>query len=263
MIGARAIVLLGQLSWLRRAVQAWVNRYAEGSVVPIRYGHASGLSWRRHHRYVNGYWIGHYEWPLQDAFHRELSRGQTFFDIGANAGFFTLLAARLVGEKGLCVAFDPSPDNCTSIREQIALNPLCSCSVVNEAIWNFDGTAPFDFVAAGSSVAHIETTGHPEKLPTVDVTTIDRACARFGKPDLIKLDIEGAEAQALAGAKHTLECLRPTWVIELHGDNCEAVVRDILQQAFYAFFNLSGLPLSTTQSLPRHFIARPCETPDP
>lgn len=70
-------------------------------------GHAAGYLWKRHHRYVNGYWIGQYELPIQEALVRSLGPGMVFFDIGANAGFFTFVGAKRVGSIGRVVAFDP------------------------------------------------------------------------------------------------------------------------------------------------------------
>src|SRR5262249_30228384 len=153
-----------------------------------------------HHRYVNGYWIGHYEFSIQEALKRELKLGHTFYDVGANAGFFTLVAAGLVGSQGKCVAFDPSPDNYTSITEQIQLNALNHCTVVKQAIADFTGRAKFFFAMPGSAQGHLGESRNGEQHVEVEVTTFDEACGRFGKPDFIKMDIEGAEVKALQGA---------------------------------------------------------------
>ena len=64
------------------------------------------------------------ERPLQAALQRELRPGATFFDIGANVGFVTLIAARLVGPSGRVVAFEPVPENVAAIRENLALNGI-------------------------------------------------------------------------------------------------------------------------------------------
>ena len=53
---------------------------------------------------------------------------------------------------------------------------------------------------------------------------------RFRRPDFIKMDIEGADADALAGAERVLKEARPTWLIELHGPDCERGVRRILRR---------------------------------
>jgi FkbM family methyltransferase len=73
----------------------------------------------------------------------------------ANAGFFTLVAARLVGPHGKCVAFDPSPDNHVSITEQIQLNTLSHCTPVKHAIGDYAGKSKFSFAAPGSAQAHL------------------------------------------------------------------------------------------------------------
>jgi FkbM family methyltransferase len=253
----RIITSIGRIPWLGRALRWYARQYPENSVIKIKHGHAAGLLWRRHHRYVNGYWIGHYELPIQEALKRELKPGHTFFDIGANAGFFTLVAARLVGASGRCIAFEPSRDNCASIREQIAVNSLCHCSVVSEAISDMVGSAFFSFAANGSATAHLGETKKGERRLPVKVTTLDGVCARFGKPDFIKMDIEGAEIPALKCASHALRNLRPGWLIELHGSECEREVKVLLREARYAFFDLQGVALNPSRILPNHFIARP------
>jgi FkbM family methyltransferase len=257
MITPRIITTIGRVPWLGRALRWYARQYPENSVVKIRHGHAAGFLWRRHHRYVNGYWIGQYELPIQEALKRELKPGHTFFDVGANAGFFILVAARLVGMSGRCVAFEPLPENDASIYEQIELNSLCPCSVVGEAISDRVGSAFFSFPSTGSSVAHLGESRKGEQRLPVKVTTVDGACARFGKPDFIKMDIEGAEARALKGASHTLRNLRPGWLIELHNSECEREVKALLQEARYAFFDLQGIALNPSRILPNHFVARP------
>jgi FkbM family methyltransferase len=257
MITTRIITSIGRVPWLSRAIRWYASQYPENSVVKIRHGHAAGLLWRRHHRYVNGYWIGHYELPIQEALKRELKPGHTFFDIGANAGFFILVAARLVGMGGRCVAFEPLPENDASIHEQIELNSLCPCLVVNEAISDVVGSAFFSFAMTGLAASHLGKSRKGERQLPVKVTTLDGACARFGRPDFIKMDIEGAEAQALKCASHTLRSLRPGWLIELHNSECEREVKALLQEARYAFFDLQGVALNPSRILPNHFIARP------
>ena len=150
LITPQFIASIGRIPWLGRATRWYASQYPENSVIKIRHGHAAGFFWRRHHRYVHGYWIGHYELPIQEALKRELKPGHTFFDLGAHAGFFTLVAAQLVGTNGYCVAFEPAPENCASIHEQIELNSLCPCLVVNEAISDRVGSTFFSFSFAGS-----------------------------------------------------------------------------------------------------------------
>lgn len=253
----KLIESVGRIPLLSHGLRWCANRYPEDSVVRIKTGSAAGLFWKRHHRYVNGYWIGHYELPIQEALGREVGRGDTFFDIGANAGFFTLVAANLVGPSGRCVAFEPAADNCASIREQLELNSLDHAALVPEAISNCEGTATFAFAAPGSPMGHLGQGGLHERQIEVKTTTVDAACARFGKPDFIKMDIEGAEISAFAAAQQTLTEFRPRWLIELHGPDCEREVRGRLSAANYSFFHIAGDPVPAGTPLPNHFLARP------
>lgn len=255
---AELITFAGRVPFLRSLLRMVARQYAEGSVVEIKQGLAAGLRWKRHHRYVNGYWIGHYELPIQEALRRELTPGQTFFDVGANAGFFTLVAARLVGDQGKCVAFDPLPGNIESIREQVELNALSQCVVVADAVSACAGRATFSFASDGDSQGHLGASRRPgEQAIEVKVTTLDLAMARHGAPHYVKLDVEGAEAQVLKGAARVLSVARPGWLIELHGPECARVVKEILSAHGYAFFDLNGRELPTEPELPHHFLAKP------
>ncbi|HYV25959.1 MAG TPA: FkbM family methyltransferase [Candidatus Eisenbacteria bacterium] len=253
--------MVGRLPLISSCLRWCANQYAEGSIVKISQGHAAGFLWKRHHRYVNGYWIGHYEFPIQEALQRELKPGNTFYDVGANAGFFTLVAARLVGQQGKCIAFDPSPDNHASISEQIQLNGLSNCTAVMEAVAEKSGIAKFSFSSPGSSQGHLGESAKGEQQLEVDVTTLDVASERSGKPDFIKLDIEGGEAAALRGAARILRDIRPGWLIELHGAPCEQEVKKLLVAAGYCFCDLSGISIHPNQILPNHFVARPAKAP--
>src|SRR2546422_9879100 len=103
---AKLIELLRWMPLVGAALRWYARRFSEGSVVTILSGYARGMKWRRHHRYVNGYWLGQYELSVQAALARELKPGAVFFDVGANAGFFTMIAASKIGPMGKCVAFD-------------------------------------------------------------------------------------------------------------------------------------------------------------
>jgi FkbM family methyltransferase len=255
---AALITFAGRVPLLGVVLRIVARGYPEGSVVKIKLGVASGFRWKRYHRYVNGYWIGHYEMPIQDVLRRELLAGQTFYDVGANAGFFTLVAARLVGAQGRCVAFDPLLGNIKTIREQVELNSLSHCVVVPEALGEHEGKASFFFLSAGVSQGHLGTNYHPgEQAIEVQVTTLDLAMSRYGAPHFVKMDVEGAEAQVLKGATKMLGTARPKWLIELHGTECEREVKRILAAHGYRFFDLNGQELPVESLLPHHFLAKP------
>jgi FkbM family methyltransferase len=258
---AKVVDMIGRVPVLGSTLRMIARRYPEGSVVDVRMGLAAGLKWRRHHRYVNGYWIGQYELDIQNALKRELKPGAIAYDVGANAGFFTLIAARLVGPTGKVVAFDPAPENCESVREQAELNGFTPyVAAVQKAVGGAVGNATFSFAASGSPMGHLGDGGtQGERSVEVELTTLDAAAEVFGQPNFIKMDVEGAEGDALAGARRLLNAgpARPTWLIELHGPQCEADVKRQLSAAGYRFFELDGRPVADGAGLPHHVIVRP------
>jgi FkbM family methyltransferase len=252
----KLLQVAGRIPGLSSTLRWWAGRYDEGSVARIRSGLAAGYLWKRHHRYVNGYWLGHYELPIQEVLRRELRGGDRFYDVGANAGFFTLVAARLVGSDGSCVAFDPAPDNVRSVREQIELNALAQCTVVQQAVGGAPGRASFSFAYAGAATGHIGTTRDGEQSLEVEVTTLDDALERYGPPRFVKMDIEGAEIEALHGARRMLSEVRPTWLIELHGPECERAVLRVLGEHGYRLMGIDSNPVVATAPPPKHVLAK-------
>jgi FkbM family methyltransferase len=237
------------------------NRYPEGSVTTIPAGYAQGMRWRRSHAYVNGFWLGQHELDVQAAIARLLGPGDGFVDLGANAGFFLLVAARRVGPAGWCVGVDPDPFNCDSIRAQIELNGLAgSCQALQVAAAEAPGTLRFAAGAPGDSTGHLADAAETgAAVIDVPATTLDEICAtRPGRLALVKVDVEGAEARVLAGAKRVLADRRPAWLMDVHspalGESCRAT----LTQAGYRFTDLAGTPLpDAAAGLPYHSIALP------
>ena len=252
---AAVVNALGRVPLLREALRRSAHAYREGSVVKLRVGHGAGLSWCRHHRYVNGYWLGNYELPVQEALHRLLRRDDVFYDVGANAGFFTLLASRFVGPRGRVYAFEPVPDSIGSIRDQIRVNSLANVTVVEKAVDRVAGSAAFSYDPAVNAVAHLGGPASGERQLVVETTTLDDFAAAAGFPHALKLDVEGAEVSVLEGAARVLES-RPRWLIELHGLEQGRGVVDILRKHDYTFETLSGSNAAAPEREP-HLVAIP------
>jgi FkbM family methyltransferase len=253
---ARIIRAVGRVPGVARALRWVANRYAEGSVVTIPTGYAQGMRWRRSHAYVNGFWVGQHELDVQAAIARILSPGDGFIDLGANAGFFTLVGAKRVGPGGWCVAVDPDPFNCESIRAQAEVNALKNCAVLQQAVAEQAGRLRFKIAAPGDSTGHLA--GDAEAGATeVEANTLDAICETHGRPALVKVDVEGAEVRVLQGARRTIHDLRPAWLLEMHGDDLSRECRRILSAANYRFTTLAGEPLPESDHLPYHSVAVP------
>lgn len=180
-------------------------------------------------RFMNSYQPqyrdGTYEPFIAESIERALKLGDTFYDVGANAGYFSLIAAQKVGPKGCVVAFEPHPITAETIRKQFLLNELQNCTVVEAAVSSRKGTARLSddlysvmqfLVDAGSDYTSNLSSKRYLEVPTVALSDFART---FGKPpDVIKIDIEGAEILALQGAREILEKAAPTLLVELHSD---------------------------------------------
>ena len=85
-------------------------------VLPILQGRLRGKKWVIGSG-VFGYWLGTYEFEKQKLFTKTVKKGDIVFDVGAQAGFYSLLAAELIGEKGKVFAFEPMPDNISYLKK--------------------------------------------------------------------------------------------------------------------------------------------------
>lgn len=178
----------------------------------------------------HGIWLGSYERPVQHALKAGLEVGGVFFDIGANAGFYTLLAARLVGSTGKVFAFEPLPENVDLLKKHVALNALGNVDVHATAITDTSGRARF---ARSSSrfTSHLQGGGEFEVSTEVLDTLVDSGA--IPPPTLIKMDIEGGEARALAGARRTLMNCGPALILATHGETILAECWRLLEECGY------------------------------
>lgn len=126
--------------------------------------------------------------------------GMTVVDIGANIGYYSLLASRLVGELGKVYAFEPFGDTCDILARSIAVNGMQNVSLVRKAVTNEIGYARLYFGKYTPACNNLNGKGD---FITVSCTTLDSEL-RSGKIDLIKMDIEGAEVKALVGMQRII-----------------------------------------------------------
>ncbi|MEJ7797007.1 MAG: FkbM family methyltransferase [Solirubrobacteraceae bacterium] len=201
---------------------------------------------------------GTLEPPVQEALRRLLSPGDVFYDIGANVGFFTLLGARLVGPSGRVVAFEPLPWCARAVARNIQLNGFEHAQIRAEAVADADGSARL-LVVGEASWSHLESTGrHADVRAEIDVAVVALdtlvAAGAIPPPDVLKIDVEGAELQAIEGARETIARHRPAIVCELHDSN-EAFVA-LMDELGYVTTNLDG-PAAVAGAGPVHALAQP------
>jgi FkbM family methyltransferase len=201
---------------LRRVIHA----VPSGWPIPILQGPLRGARWYTGAQ-TAGCWLGTYELDVQQLFTGIIRPGDVVYDVGAHAGFFSLLFSRLVGPHGRVYAFEPHPENVALLRRTLALNSADVVTVIPAAVADRDGTMRF---SGRDSNGHLAADGDRD----VRAVTLDGMWTRgaIDPPRVVKFDVEGAEWGALCGMRRLLEEARPQLVIEFHGARVDGVDMD-------------------------------------
>jgi FkbM family methyltransferase len=145
---------------------------------------------------------------VRDALAQHLHAGGVFVDAGANIGAFTVFGARRVGPKGKVVAFEMMPDTAVQLRRHLELNRLGPLRVIEAALSDSAGgevVAQMPEGLAGKASIMLDRPGGTAQLARrVRTVTLDHELAGLDRIDVMKMDIEGAEALALAGGRAVL-----------------------------------------------------------
>lgn len=145
---------------------------------------------------------GEFEPVQTKLFLESLKSGDTVFDIGANVGYYTVLASKKVGNKGKVYAFEPDPANLRLLRKNIELNKCSNVQVVESAVDERNDTAvlTLDEANPGENSLSRQKAGREILVKTITLDTFIRK-EKIIKVDAIKVDIEGAEIGALMGGR--------------------------------------------------------------
>ena len=181
--------------------------------------------------------LGRWEPDAQRLYVCIVGSGEVVWDLGANTGIHTLLFSRLAGDSGAVVAFEPLQVNVREIERTCALNSARNVSVVDKAVSDRSGFAIFHtgrHDKQGSLVGIGSENGHRIE---VDCITLDQALHTRRAPDFLKIDIEGAESQALAGFNPE-PCRYPSFAIDLHTPAEDVAVGRWMERHGYRMFRL-------------------------
>jgi FkbM family methyltransferase len=232
--GLRRVPVLGScLQWIGRRVVpqdslTWVK---------VRRGIAEGLWLRLNPRTGRDVMEGGGEPEVQEVLRKRVTPGMTFYDVGANIGFFSLAAARLVGPAGRVVAFEADPEIAARLREHAERNGFTWLVVEEKAAWSKSGPVSFARCDPATSpdrgLGSVVTFSNGAAI-TVEGVSLDDCTERLGLPDFIKCDVEGAEVEVFRGAKQLLAENRPTIVCEIHSEDNRRVLVKELSRAGYA-----------------------------
>ena len=218
--------------------------YPYGRVRRVLRGPARGL------RFVVAPGIGStYAWGTRAAAPRHFAEwirpGMTVYDVGANKGQMALVFASLVGPTGRVVSLEPAPDEYASLVRNLALNELPQVRAVQAAAAESAGSLTFTYSPARPTqgkLQDVETTYANPGARTFRVMAmaLDQIAIDEPPPDVIKIDVEGAAAAVLRGAREILDRARPRIYVELHGPEEQAGLRDELLSRGYTLQTLAG-----------------------
>ncbi len=163
---------------------------------------------------THGCWLGSYEYEKQRNFAESITCGSVVYDVGAHVGFYTLLAAELVGPLGRVFSFEPLPRNIRYLWKHIALNNCTNIEVIECAVAETSGLVQFE-KGPNSYMGCVSDRG---RFPVQAVSLDDLyGQGKIPKVDVIKMDIEGNELHALIGARVLLREYHPRIFLATHG----------------------------------------------
>jgi FkbM family methyltransferase len=201
----------------------------------VNAGPAAGLKFEIALPLDKAIWSGTYERAFAQALARTVEPGDVCYDIGGYRGYMSGVMAAAGASKVL--VFEPLPANQQALRRLCGLNPQLPIELVSIAVGNLDGTIQLKAMADSSMAKLANSTFQPEARSVAEIEvrieTIDSLVEqkRIPPPDVIKIDVEGAELEVLKGATDTLRTWHPSVLLEAHSaaleDSCTRLLCDL------------------------------------
>ena len=204
---------LYKIPFLARLIRSSLNEAVPAGIVevPIAGGALEGMRMALDLHAEKDYWLGTYEPDLQAAARRCMKPNMVIYDVGANIGYISLMAARLVGNKGKVFSFEALPANIARLSQNVALNTLqAQIKVIHAAVVEKSGEVTFLTHASGAMGKAAGSAGREAQYTQsikVEGLALDAFVYEQGNPApaVIKMDIEGGEGLALSGMPRLLK----------------------------------------------------------
>ncbi len=194
------------------------------------------------------YYTGELDRKLTWICSRLIRPGDTVLDIGANIGMVTILLARLTGEEGRVHAFEPNPRLIRLLRQVIDRNHLTNVKLHPIALGPESATLELRIPKLNSGAASLVRNRGMSDCEVVRVA-VEQLSAVAAREDiqsvrLIKIDVEGYEAEVLRGADELFQRARPEAILfelndDIDGPLCEVPVIKTLMEHDYGFLAIS------------------------
>jgi FkbM family methyltransferase len=236
---------ISRQTFLGQLLRAPLSLIPKRAVLPILQGPLRGKLWAVGSA-THGCWLGSYEFAKQRLFSKTLRPGDIVFDVGANVGFYSLLAAVRVGASGRVYAFEPLPRNLDCLRRNLTLNQIANVDIVEAAVAAEPGVVTFD-TGAHPSLGRIDPAGSLSVRSVMLDGLVSSAALPI--PTVIKMDIEGGEVAALEGARNTLTLHHPRIFLATHGTRAHEACCSLLESVGYELRSLDHRSVAETDEL--------------
>ena len=231
----------------------WNNLRRSFKTIKIKNGQAIGITLKIPHPLKSFYRamsVGNYEpYIINSMLEKTALDSKVIWDVGAHIGYHTLVFSKYSGIDGKILAFEPNPKNRELLNENLKLNPELGRRVKIEGIALSDKIGKTTMrverneLKTSSSGGYIKDITPPlqenayENFEEIEVntSTIDDAVfnQRAPAPNIMKIDVEGAELNVLEGGKNVLEKYKPLLVIEIHSERLMLDVGGFLEKLGY------------------------------
>lgn len=208
-------------------------------------------------------WLGIYELWLQRAFEELLAPGAVAWDVGAHIGYTIIMMAKSCADIDL-VAIEPCADTVMRLEENLQLAGIAdSAQIIQCAVWSSQGKQVLWHSLRGPACNSIISPS-PEHMgagETVSTVSLDDVLTVAPKPDLVKIDVEGAEAPVLDGSRKILDEVRPVLVLEVDRQTRDPVMAKLRLSRYECYRRVTGTDYRDRRREPSpiHLIALPEE----
>lgn len=252
------------LKYLIYNILAYLLADSEGYIkLPVLRGPAKGLYFKFDllKREESTYFLGKYDIEILNVLEKICMHDWVIWDCGTYLGFYTSFFANKVGVKGCVVAFEPDLTNFKRTKANLILNGFSNFKLLNVAIGKPIGETEFiisdntnshipDMYVGSSYVTYKDNIEDVQNIIRIACHSLDEIISNsdIPNPDLIKIDIEGAEKEALKYTKIISKTVRPLVLLELHNPECDAEAWEYSLRSNYKLFNIPNLRIIDSKS---------------
>ena len=191
----------------------------------------------------NGFW----EPEESEQIRKYLKSGDIFIDVGAHIGYFSVMAAQIVGDKGQVHSIEPEFDNASLLARN--LEGFNNCIMYQAAAWRCKGK--LDFYRSSVNSGDNRLYHHEESLDKVLVPGFPLDDLNLPRVDLIKVDTQGSDHYVLEGARNLIESNHPPIIVEWWPEGITARGDDQTKVLLgYTDLGYKIVPLTTNGTLP-------------